>query len=384
MVEKPIRRFVLTGGPGGGKSSGLARLMEELPDCGVTPIAVPELATLISTNGVRIGDLAKNPELLYRFQKEMLRSQLSLEDSWMRFAGIQPGDDKVLLCDRGAMDVAAYVSGEQFTAIAGEIGQGIVDLKDGRYDAVFHLVTAADGAEAFYNHDNPARYETLEQARERDKKTLEVWNGHEHLRVIGNYEVTPSGERRPINFETKMKRLVKEVRHQLGIPAPIEIERWFLIAPGVNPPTFPVSCKAANIRQTYLLPTGNGFKRRVRERECGGLLHIYNEKQEVRSGVRLEREHIITIDEYRKLLFEADPTHRQILKSRHSFVWQDQYFQLDILVSPLLIVRLEVEQTEEHERLTLPPFLNIIRDVTDDERYSNAAIADGRCPGYNA
>jgi hypothetical protein len=32
-------------------------------------------------------------------------------------------------------------------------------LRDRRYDAVIHLVTAADGAHEFYNLDNPSRYE---------------------------------------------------------------------------------------------------------------------------------------------------------------------------------------------------------------------------------
>jgi chromosome condensin MukBEF complex kleisin-like MukF subunit len=38
-------------------------------------------------------------------------------------------------------------------------------LRDNRYEAVIHLVTAADGAEKFYDSlSNEARYETPEEA----------------------------------------------------------------------------------------------------------------------------------------------------------------------------------------------------------------------------
>ena len=37
------------------------------------------------------------------------------------------------------------------------------DMRDNRYDAVFHLITAADGAAKHYNlSTNQARHETIE------------------------------------------------------------------------------------------------------------------------------------------------------------------------------------------------------------------------------
>ena len=41
------------------------------------------------------------------------------------------------------------------------------------YDMVVHMVTAADGKEEFYTlENNEARSETVEQAKELDKKTI--------------------------------------------------------------------------------------------------------------------------------------------------------------------------------------------------------------------
>ena len=50
-----------------------------------------------------------------------------------------------------------------------------VELRDNRYDQVVHMVTAASGAEDFYQLDNnTVRSEGLEQARVRDAKAAEV------------------------------------------------------------------------------------------------------------------------------------------------------------------------------------------------------------------
>ena len=43
----------------------------------------------------------------------------------------------------------------------------VVEVREARYDAVFHLVTAANGAERFYTlENNQARSETPQQARD--------------------------------------------------------------------------------------------------------------------------------------------------------------------------------------------------------------------------
>ena len=56
-----------------------------------------------------------------------------------------------------------------------------------RYDAVFHLVTAAKGAEEAYTFaNNAARYENVEQAAALDDRIIAAWTGHPHLRVIDN------------------------------------------------------------------------------------------------------------------------------------------------------------------------------------------------------
>ena len=68
-------------------------------------------------------------------------------------------EDAVVLTDRGLMDGSAYMKAESWQALLDEKGLSEVNLRDKRYDAVIHLVTAADGAAEYYNLGNAARYE---------------------------------------------------------------------------------------------------------------------------------------------------------------------------------------------------------------------------------
>ena len=69
----------------------------------------------------------------------------------------------VILCDRGLMDGKAYMEAETWEKMLRTYGIHEKDMRDNRYDAVFHLITAADGAAKYYNLDtNHARTETIE------------------------------------------------------------------------------------------------------------------------------------------------------------------------------------------------------------------------------
>ena len=58
-----------------------------------------------------------------------------------------------------------------------------IELRD-NYDAVFHLVTAAKGAEKFYTlENNKARSERIEEAAIVDDKIISAWTGHPHFRI---------------------------------------------------------------------------------------------------------------------------------------------------------------------------------------------------------
>jgi len=52
----------------------------------------------------------------------------------------------VLIMDRGLMDSAGYMSKESWELLKQMTGWSNVELRDERYDAILHMITAADGA----------------------------------------------------------------------------------------------------------------------------------------------------------------------------------------------------------------------------------------------
>mmetsp|Transcript_11940 Transcript_11940/g.16224 ORF Transcript_11940/g.16224 Transcript_11940/m.16224 type:complete len:84 (-) Transcript_11940:830-1081(-) len=77
-----------------------------------------------------------------------------------------------------------------------DLNMSVVMLRDNRYDAVLHMVTAADGAQKFYaSLSNEARYESIDEAVQKDRRLQEAYMGHKNWARIDNSHST---------FETKI------------------------------------------------------------------------------------------------------------------------------------------------------------------------------------
>ena len=68
----------------------------------------------------------------------------------------------------------AVCSEEEWAEMIAHCGYDAISIRDARYNQVVHMMTAAKGAEPFYQLDNPARSEGLELARELDSKAATV------------------------------------------------------------------------------------------------------------------------------------------------------------------------------------------------------------------
>lgn len=71
------------------------------------------------------------------------------------------------------------------------------------------MITAAEGAEKFYDFSNEARYENIEEARARDKRLREAYLGHHRYFVIGN-----QGN----HFGAKINKTIGIIQSVLGLP----------------------------------------------------------------------------------------------------------------------------------------------------------------------
>lgn len=364
-------KIVLSGGPSSGKSSSLAILTQLLESRGYHVFTVFEAASSLILNGIKPSSYISMDE----FQEYIIDMQLSTEKIFDGVVKHYNPDKIIIFYDRGIMDGAAYVERSEFAKLLKKKKLTINDIMS-RYDAVFHLVTAADGAEEFYSWNDPskedvgnnaARRESPEEARIKDKLTLNAWIGHPHLRVFDN----------STDFKGKVDRIINEVFALLGVPVPSEIERKYLINKPTDEQIKALGCiSATQIIQTYLKCNGNTAERRVRQRGTkeDGFNFYYTEKTDVSTGVRIENERKISKDEYLDLLAEADTSLHQILKTRYCFVYEKQYFEMDIYPFSDEYAIVEIELNDINENVKLPP-LNFVKDVTDDKQYRNSELA---------
>lgn len=159
---------------------------------------------------------------------------------------------------------------------------------------------------------------------------------------------------------------------------PLEIERKFLIEKPSNNVLSQLNIVSITyITQTYLLSDDPNIEQRVRKRgnDIGGYKYFYTEKQQVSFGIRTENEQEISEQEYSKLLLDADPNLSPIHKKRTVFSYDEYVFELDEYSFSQQYAILEVELSDIHNKLELPPALNIIKEVTNDENYSNHHLA---------
>ena len=68
-----------------------------------------------------------------------------------------------------------------------DLGTNVSQMRDNRYEGIIHMVTAADGAQAFYQtENNEARYENIDEAKDKDKKLAQIYMGHRKWYKIDN------------------------------------------------------------------------------------------------------------------------------------------------------------------------------------------------------
>jgi predicted ATPase len=161
-VERHLpRRVVLTGGPGAGKTAVLELIRLFFCEHVKT---LPEAAGIVF--GGRFPRSDRTP-LRQAAQRAIFHIQRELEQM------AETENAAVVLCDRGTVDCSAYWAGDGdlFSAVGTTRAAELA-----RYDTVIHLRTPTS-AQA-YNHENPLRRESLEEASVIDRLIAEQWAGH--------------------------------------------------------------------------------------------------------------------------------------------------------------------------------------------------------------
>lgn len=301
-----------------------------------------------------------------KFQTNLLRLQMNLEDIFndIAYSNCKPGETTVVLCDRGVMDGSAYIEPELWQAILDETGWSEVHLRDARYEAVIHMVTAADGAEKHYNSlTNEARYEDLGKARQIDKLILKAWTGHPYLWIVDN-QVT--------SFDEKLHKTVEAVCKYCDLTAPVMNFYKFL----VEVEKLPVHFQEISLEETFLTCNPKVTDRITKRGHEGSFtyVHTITHKDSKKTVVRpRQSKNQLTSREFMILLDRADKSRKTLKRRRQCFIWGSQYYSLDTFVNVkkgVSLLRIESEKVP-----AMPPFLRLIREVTDDLGYSSYRMA---------
>jgi hypothetical protein len=163
-------RIVVTGGPGGGKTTAADLFRREIGDC---VVIVPEAATLVFSGGF---PRCTEPPGVFAAQRAIFHVQRNLEDVQ---SSLYP--ERILLCDRGTVDGAAYWPGapEEFFGALGTT----LEHELARYDGVIFFESAAVGGMGIEG-GNPVRIETLREAAALDAKLRNLWARHPRFVVV--------------------------------------------------------------------------------------------------------------------------------------------------------------------------------------------------------
>lgn len=153
-----------------------------------------------------------------------------------------------------------------------------------------------------------------------------------------------------------------------------EIERKYLIR-RPSETLLAATAEASRITQTYLLAEP-GTTERVRKRGKNGVYtYTHTRKTKLSDLRRIEDEEEVSAEVYAQLLQRADPQRRVIEKTRWVFSYRGQVFELDVFPFWKEQAYLEIEIEHEAQEVILPPWIEVIREVTDDPRYTNAALS---------
>ena len=357
-----ITKIVITGGPCAGKTTAMSWIQNAFSKEGYLVLFVSETATELSSGGAPWKFTRNNREYQLQVTKLMLAKEQAFESVARTF-----DEEKVLIvCDRGALDNRAYMNDEEFRYVLDQLNTGEVELRD-HYDAVFHLVTAAKGAEEFYTlSNNAARYETVEEAIRVDDGLIASWTGHPHLRIIDNQ----------YDFNNKMMALITEIAAFLGEPRPLETRRKYLIRyPDVVELERRPNCQRVEILQAYLKSEIPGEMIRIRQRGRDGHYLYYKTRKRMIDGKRIELEERLSKNEYLELLMQADPDYRPIRKQRYCISENGLYYNIDIYPQWSDQALMEIELYGREEKILFPEGIEIIREVTGEEAFTNPAIA---------
>ena len=156
----------------------------------------------------------------------------------------------------------------------------------------------------------------------------------------------------------------------------VEIERKYIIElPSILQMKACENYTSSEIVQIYL-NSEKGVTRRIRSRAYADVTRYY-ETTKVRIDAMSSHEYERKIEEREFLELKAliAQDSRPIIKTRHTFDYLGQTFEIDVYPDWEHTCIMETELPARETRVEFPDFIRVVAEVTGDKRYSNAAMS---------
>lgn len=356
-----VSKICLTGGPCAGKTTALSKIEKELTDLGYKVFIIDEVATRLINAGIK--PFGNDSISMLEFEDIVLKEQLTQEECYEKVAKLL--DKKcVIICDRGIFDIKSFIGQKEFEYLLRKYNLSKIKYMD-NYDLVIHMNTAAKGAEEFYtNENNKARSEDITEAIKRDDRCQESWSFHSNFKIIDNNT----------DFETKVQKVIDTIKDYFKIETKWQKKYLINITDDTLNNIRNKEIVNVEIKQTYL-KTNSDYEMRLRKRMLDNdSTYFVTVKKNNGYNQKIITEEKIDKKTYERLLIQKEVIN-EINKKRISFIYNDKIYKLDIFENGMCIL-------ETDNNSIVPPFINVIEDVTLNEDYFNINIEGDKHYAY--
>lgn len=161
-----------------------------------------------------------------------------------------------------------------------------------------------------------------------------------------------------------MKKIETERKYIVKKPLVLDMQKY---------PSYTES----RITQTYLEDPTRTHRVRRREYSGGGVEYTENIKERISGMSAIENEREICKDEYNELIKNVQSGTSPVFKTRRTVEYCGYVFEFDFYEPWVDTCIMEVELPSENTEFELPPFVEVVREVTGIKTYSNHSMAYG-------
>lgn len=354
-----VKKIVLTGGPGSGKTSVLEHINKVYSGEGYKVVIVSETATELMNSGITFKDGTIS---LLDFQELVMRLQLAKEEVVDRMI-VQSNNEKVIVIyDRGTTDNSTYINKDEFEEVLVRLNQvkSFADLMN-KYDLVINLV----GSKEFYTtENNKARSESASVALKLGDITLNSWLGHKNLKIVLPKE----------KIEEKINEVLNIINEILEEKQVKRQEKYVVDLNKTDMEFISNNGKVMQIVQTYLTSDSNIEKRIRKVMFNNSISYYFSVFKIMEDGTKIIiSEKQIDKKVYESLLEFKDDNYQVIKKKRYYFSYQGEYFNLDVFDNSDTAI-LEINIGCDN-KVSIPNYVSVIEKVTNNHKYLNKNIA---------